>query len=325
MKKEINWGIIGLGNIAHKFANDLLLSKESKLYGVASRNIDKANEFGKKFKTVKYYGSYEELTKDPHIDIVYIATPHSLHYDNTMMCLKEGKAVLCEKPMGLNTQQVAKMITEAKTRKLFLMEAMWTRFIPSTQKLLDIINNGVIGKINFIRADFGFKAYFDPSGRVYNKKLGGGSLMDIGIYPIYLSLLLLGIPSKVKAFAKMSKTEVDTYCAMITDYKNGEKAILESTFETKTPTKAYIYGEKGTLIMHSPFHHTKKISLTDNGKLIKQFKINYKGNGYYHEIEEAVKCIKTNKTYSDKHSLSDSLNLITVIDLIKKEIGLNYY
>ncbi|NOX85029.1 MAG: Gfo/Idh/MocA family oxidoreductase [Chlorobi bacterium] len=325
MPKKINWGIIGLGSIANTFARDLVRSDKAKLYGVASRDPEKAQKFGKKYKSVKNYGSYEKLAKDPEIDVVYIATPHTLHFENTMMCLQEGKAVLCEKPMGINSKEVETMIEEARSRNVFLMEAIWTRFIPGTEKVLELIRNNQIGDIISIRADFGFKADTNPESRLYNKKLGGGSLLDIGIYPLYLSLLLLGTPVQVKAVARMTKTKVDSYCAMLLDYANGAKAVLESTVEARTPTEAFIYGTKGTVKMHFPFHHTKRISLFQNNKQAsKVYHVKYKGNGYYNEIEEVNNCLISGKTESDKLPPSVSMDLIRMIDRVKQEIGLRY-
>ncbi len=324
MTRKINWGIIGPGSIAHKFASDLLLSENATLFGVASRDIERAREFGQQYNAVKHYGSYEELAKDPDIDVVYIATPHTFHYENTMMCLQEGKSVLCEKPMGVNTAEVRTVIEEARSRNLFLMEAMWTRFIPGTEKMLELIGSGAIGNISFIRADFGFKAGPDRPERVFNKKLGGGSLLDIAIYPLYLALLLMGVPADVKAVARMYETQVDSYCAMLLDYADNSKAVLESTFEADTPVEAYIYGDKGTIKMHKQFHHTKKLSLFQDGKSGKVFDIEYTGNGYYHEIEEVNNCLINSKTESSKLPLSVSLDLITMIDRVKQEIGLWY-
>jgi len=324
MNKKINWGIIGLGNIANKFASDLQLSKNSILYGVASRNIKKAQRFSQKFNSVNYFGSYEDLAKNPEIDIVYIATPHIFHYENTMMCLEYGKSVLCEKPLGINSDEVKRMLNEAKSRKLFLMEGLWTRFIPATEKLIELLSEKVIGDILFIRADFGFKGDLDYDGRIYNKQLGGGSLLDIGIYPIYLSLLTLGLPTNIKSMARMSHTDVDTYCSMLFDYNNSAKAILESTVEADTPIEAYIYGSKGVLKLHSRFHHTEKISFYQNEELKEVFDIKYKGEGYLYEIEEVNRCLNHNNLESEKIPHSISLNLIRLIDRVKDEIGLSY-
>ncbi|MBN2638425.1 MAG: Gfo/Idh/MocA family oxidoreductase [Bacteroidales bacterium] len=323
MSRKIKWGIIGLGKIAHKFAEDLMLSGDSVLYGVASRERDKAKNFSDKFNPIRYYDSYEALAKDSEIDIVYIATPHALHFENTMMCLKNNKAVLCEKPMGLSSQEVNRMIEEAKSRKLFLMEGLWTRFIPATEKLIELLNQKIIGDILFIRADFGFKGDLNFKSRIYDKKLGGGSLLDIGIYPIYLSLLILGLPVDIKAIASMTETNVDANCSMLFTYDKGVKASLESTIEAKTPTEAYIYGSEGILKLHSPFHHSEQITLSRNGEN-ELLDLNYKGNGYIYEIEEANTCLLNQETESSKLSFSTSLDLISLLDRVKDEIGLKY-
>lgn len=323
MNDKINWGIIGLGSIANQFAEDLQLSDNSVLYAVASRNGEKAKIFGEKYNSTKFYDSYEALAEDPEIDVIYIATPHTFHFENTMMCLKKGKGVLCEKPMGVNSREVETMIREAESRNLFLMEAIWTRFIPATSKSLEILSNKTIGDISFIRADFGFTADSNREGRLYNKKLGGGSLLDIGIYPIYLSLLTLGIPIDMKVMARMTDTDVDSYCSILFDYENGAKAILESTIEADTPIEAYIYGSKGSLQLHRQFHHTEKITISQNGEK-EVLDIKYKGNGYIHEIEEVNKCLLNGEIESSKLPLKMSVDLITLIDRVKKEIGLKY-
>ena len=323
MNKKVNWGIIGLGNIAHKFAADLQLSNNSVLYGVASRDISKAKVFCEKFESATYYGSYEELADDAEVDVIYIATPNSFHLEQSLMCLRNGKAVLCEKPMGINTNQVEQLIREAQSRNLFLMEGIWTRFIPAIEEYLDVLDQESIGKIVSMQADFGFPANPDPNGRLYNKELGGGSLLDIGIYPIYLSLLTLGLPQKIKAKARLTDTGVDKFCSMQFNYKGGVCAHLTSSFESDTPTVARIRGTKGSITLHRRFHHTEKITIEHGGQK-KVIHRNYKGNGYVHEIEEAHRCLRDKKVQSSKLPLSTSLDLIKTIDQVKAEIGLQY-
>jgi len=241
-----------------------------------------------------------------------------------MMCLKNGKSVLCEKPLGMDSNEVEIMLKEAKSRNLFLMEGIWTRFIPATEKLIEILYSNVIGDVNSIRADFGFRAEYNPDSRVFNKKLGGGSLLDIGIYPIYLSLLVLGYPLEISAMARFAETGVDSFCAMLFNYQNSAKAILESTTEADTPIEAYIYGSKGHIKLHRRFHHSEKISLYLNGKPKQVFELNYTGEGYYHEIEEVNNCLVNGEIESGKLPLSTSLKLINIIDLVKQKIGLSY-
>jgi len=323
MNKKVNWGIIGLGNIAHKFAADVQLSNSAVLYGVASRDRSKAKVFSEKFNCTTYYGAYEDLADDAEVDVIYIATPHTLHYENTMMCLRKGKAVLCEKPMGIHADEVKMMVREAKSRNLFLMEGLWTRFIPAIEKLMDLLNKEAIGDITSIQADFGFKADPNPEGRLYDKKLGGGSLLDIGIYPIYLSLLTMGLPKKIKAEARFTETGVDSSCSMQFDYENGATANLTSIIEAETPTEAYIRGRNGSIKLHRMFHHTEKITISRANEN-EIFDIKYTGNGYIHEIEEVNTCLTNQETESSKLPLATSIDLIHIIDRVKEEIGLQY-
>lgn len=324
MARMINWGIIGLGKIANVFASDLMLAKEAKLYAVASRDARKAAAFGQEFGCHTSYASYEDLAKDPDIDVVYIATPHTYHFANTLMCLKHGKAVLCEKPLAMSLEEEELLYQEAKNRKLFLMEAMWTRFLPATEKLIQLVNDGAIGQIQLLHADFGFSANMNPEHRLFNKDLGGGALLDIGIYPIYLSLLLLGRPHTIKAMARMSNTAVDKLCAMLFAYEHKAIASLESTIEADTPTEAHIYGSQGKIVLHRRFHQSEKISLYQQGTLSEEFELPFRGNGYIHEIEEVNRCLLSGLTESPKHTLITSLKLIEIIDRVKEEIGLQY-
>lgn len=321
--RKTKWGILGPGKIANKFAQDILLSEGSIFYSVASRDFDRAKEFAEKYQAVKYYGSYEELADDRDVDVVYIASPHKFHFEHSMMCLQKGKAVLCEKPIGMNAKELAIMIETSRKNNLFLMEGMWTRFIPATEKLISLLDDNVIGDILFMHADFGFKATIDPEGRLFNKELGGGSLLDIGIYPVYLSLLCLGMPVDIKAMARMTSTGVDSYCSVLFDFDQSAKAILESTFETTTPTEAILYGTEGILKLHNRFHHTQKITLSKN-ELNTCFDIPYLGNGYIHQIEEVNHCLQNNQIESPKHPLKMSLELLSLLDRIRMEVGLSY-
>lgn len=324
MPKTINWGIIGPGRIAHKFSQDLLMVNGARLYGVASRDAEKARSFAAQYGAEKSYGSYEALVSDPAIDVVYIATPHVFHYPNTMLCLKHGKAVLCEKPFGINANEVEQMIIEASKRKLFLMEAFWTRFIPATEKLLELLSEGVIGKLQFVTADFGFLGDPDPQKRVLNKFLGGGSLLDVGIYPVYLSLLLFGAPVNISAMASFTETGVDGFCSMLFEHSGGQKAILHSSVVAETPTEAIIYGTKGSIKLHSRFHHPQSITISKNDGHTETIEIPYTGNGYFHEISEVVKCIQQGLIQSERLPHAISIDLITTLDRVRREIGLRY-
>lgn len=321
--KKIKWGIIGLGKIANKFAKDLTEVKDAELYAVASRNINKAQAFKNEYSAQKAYGSYDELMDDKEVDVVYVATPHVLHHSISIACMKNGIAVLCEKPFAMNTQEVKEMIQTAKENNVFLMEAMWTQFLPHFEYMLKEINSGKMGKIKSIKADFGFAADFDVTKRLFNKSLGGGSLLDIGIYPVFLAYSLLGKPDKIEAEAQFAETGVDSSCEIKFQYKNGARALLESTIVEKTPTTAEIELEKGKVFIDSRFHEPSSLKIELNeGDSVKEFEVNT--IGYYYEAEHVTRMLQQGKTESDKMSLEKSLDLISLLDNIRKEIALEY-
>jgi len=209
--KTIKWGILGLGKIAHSFAKDLLTVPGNQLTAVASRTLEKAEDFKAEFNAVKAYGSYEALAVDPEVDVIYIATPHVRHCEDSILCMQNGKAVLCEKPFAMNASEVERMIASSKAHNVLLMEALWTRIMPHFNFALEEIATGKYGKIEKITSDFCFDAEFNPQGRLWDKQLGGGALLDVGIYPIFCVLAFLGKPDKITAKAKMGKTQVDLY------------------------------------------------------------------------------------------------------------------
>ncbi|PKV50956.1 putative dehydrogenase [Aquimarina sp. MAR_2010_214] len=322
-EKVIKWGIIGCGKIAHKFANDLKSVPNAKLYAVASRNIKKAKEFGKKYQASTYYGSYEELSKDSNIDVVYIATPHVFHYENTVMCLNHKKAVLCEKPFAMDTVQVEEMIALAKKNKVFLMEALWTYFLPHYTYVLNIVTSNELGKVKTLKADFGFTTPFDPEGRVFNKKLGGGSLLDVGIYPLFAALTILGYPEEVNAKATIGKTGIDEDCSIQLQYKNGATASLFSAVTKETDTTAILEFEKGSIIINSRFHEPSSITILKEGKS-ELIEFNVTTNGYNYEAIHVQEMLLQNRKESTVMSFEKSLQLINLLDTVREKIDLHY-
>ncbi len=324
MNKTINWGIIAPGRIAHKFASDLKLVPGSTLKAVASRSLSRSRDFAELFSVEKAYGSYEELVNDNEVDVVYIASPHTFHYEHTILCLEHGKHVLCEKPIGMNSNQLEKMIALAKQKNRFLMEAFWTRFIPSYKKCRELVNNKYIGDIKFIQADFGFLAPEDSEHRLKNKSLGGGSLLDIGIYPVFLALDLAGEPNEIVARAIIGKTGVDENCSIVFNYPESKiLANLSSTIAARTPVEAVICGSEGYLKLNSMWHIPTSLEYVSLNET-KKFTFEEKGFGYEYEIEEVNKCILEGKTESDMFSLDSSRRLHRTLDLIRKQINLVY-
>ena len=322
--KTYNWGILGTGWIAKKMTDALPFVPNAKLYAVASRNKATADAYAKEHNIGKAYGSYEELVNDPAIDVVYVATPHNLHYENTILALEHGKNVLCEKPFAVNGREVRGMIAKAREKNLFLMEALWSRFLPNVIKAKEIIDSGQIGKVNLLAADFGLGLPFDPNHRLFNKQLIGGSLLDLGIYPLFLALYLLGKPKSMKAIAGMGITNVDYNCSFTLGYENDCMATMYSSCIAQTDVVATIYGEKGKIVFDKWWFTPVPIHLFDaDGKEI-PVKLDFIGNGYNYEAVEVVKCLENVKKQSDLMSWDDSLQLIDMLDAIRKEIGLTY-
>ncbi|TXG35754.1 Gfo/Idh/MocA family protein [Seonamhaeicola maritimus] len=321
--KTINWGIIGLGNIAHKFAADLLTIEGAKLYAVASRTQEKADEFASQYNASKAYSSYEALAQDENIDAVYVATPHALHKANTLLCLEHGIAVLCEKPFAMNIGEVNEMISKAKEKNVLLMEALWTYFLPHYQYVLDLLKNETYGKVLNMKADFGFYRAFDTSSRLFEKSLGGGSLLDIGIYPIFAALSTLGIPNKIEADATFFDNGADSSCTVSLGYNNNVSALLKSTLLEDTPTEATFYCEKGTIKINTMFHMPSTVSVIVDGKEeIKDF--NYKTIGYNYEAIHFNQLLREGKTESPVMTFKFSKQLIKLLDEVREIINLNY-
>lgn len=324
MRKTFNWGIIGLGQIAESFAYDLKLLPEARLFAVASRNQQKADLFAKRYDAPHAYGCYEDIVRNKDLDIIYIATPHSLHCENSIMCLNNKIAVLCEKPLAINSAEVKKMISCSKENKTFLMEAMWTRFLPSIEKLLELIKQNAIENIQLIRADFGFKAPKDMNNRIFNINLGGGSLLDVGIYPVFLSLLVMGMPSVIEAVASIGPSGADENCGITLRNSKGQIASLFSSIVARTGIEAEIIGDNGRILVHSEFYRPTILSIIRQDGSIETIEPHYKGKGFTYEAAEVMNCLKKGAIESKKMSHALSLQLMEVLDKIRKKSGIHY-
>lgn len=323
--KKIKWGIIGLGSIANKFATDLLTIEDTELYAVGSRSKEKADAFAKKFGATKAYNSYEAIANDPNIDAVYIATPHALHKENTIMCLENGIAVLCEKPFAMNAAEVNEMITKAKEKNVLLMEALWTYFLPHYQYVLNLLENKTYGNILKLESNFGFQRAYNTDARLFNKSMGGGSLLDIGIYPIFASLSTLGSPKSIDASATFFENGTDSSCTMKLCYANNVTANLKSSLIEVLPTEAVYYCEKGIIKINTMFHMPTTVSLIVDGKEeVIDFKYNSKTFGYKYETIHFNQLIRDGKTESDIMTFEFSKQLIETLDSVRNIIKLDY-
>ncbi len=322
MQKKIKWGIIGLGNIAHKFATDLATIENAELVAVASRSQEKADEFAKKYTAKNAYDSYEKLAKDPEVDAVYIATPHSFHKENSILCLHHNKAVLCEKPFAMSWQEVQEMIAVSKEKNVLLMEALWTYFLPHYKYVLDVFRSKKFGELKELNADFGFNREFDESDRLFKKEVGGGSLLDIGIYPIFAALSTLGVPKNIEANASFFNNGADSECNMVFEYDT-VKAYLNSTIKENTKTEAIFTFEDATVIMNTMFHMPTTLTVIKDGKE-EIIDFGPQTIGYNFEIEHFNQLIRDSKKESDIMTFDFSEKLIKTLDAVRKIIGLEY-
>ncbi|MFA5329351.1 MAG: Gfo/Idh/MocA family oxidoreductase [Prolixibacteraceae bacterium] len=323
MTKIYNWAILGCGKIARKFSGDLKLLPNARLYAAASRSLENARQFAADLGFEKAYGTYEELAEDPAVDIVYIATPHSHHFGHALLCLNHKKAVLCEKAFAINSHEVSVMIETARKNKVFLMEAFWTRFQPSFLKVLEIIQSGELGALKMVRSDFAFNAEFNPEKRLYNVALGGGSLLDIGIYPIFMSLMTLGKPAEIKTMASFCSTGAEESIAMMFRYPGGEIASLVSSFASHSSIQTEFSFENGFVRLNRRFFTATTLTYWKNREEEKIIAFEKgEGNGYDLEARHVMECLNSGKIESDLMPLSFSYDLMQLMDRVRKDAGI---
>ncbi|PKO13767.1 MAG: dehydrogenase [Chloroflexi bacterium HGW-Chloroflexi-10] len=325
MAKIIRWGILGTGKIAHTFSTALKSLPQAEIVAVGSRTQASAEKFADVFDIRQRYSSYEALVNDADVDIIYVSTPHTLHHENSLLALNAGKHVLCEKPLGLNSRQVEEMITTAKEKKRFFMEAMRMYFYPAIQKAKSLVESGAIGTPRMLQADFGFSATFDPQSRLFNPQLGGGALLDIGIYPLAFAQLFFGKPMHLSGEAILGKTGVDEQITITAQYAGEETAVLCATLRANTESAAIISGSQGYLRIHREFWRPEKISIISGRNLTEELlEFPISGNGMEYEAQHVIDCLTSGKTQSDMMSWQVSRDLMAMMDTLRAQWGLRY-
>ncbi|MEM7116483.1 MAG: Gfo/Idh/MocA family oxidoreductase [Chloroflexota bacterium] len=328
-KQPIRWGILGPGSISHKFAQGLLDADGAVMAAVGSRSRDRAQTFADKFGFARVHDSYDALVNDPEVDAIYIGTPHNFHKEHTLLCLEHGKHVICEKPFAINAAEAEVMVAKVRETGLVLMEAMWSRFLPTLVKTRALLAAGAIGDVRMITADFGFRAgSVNPASRLFNPAMGGGALLDVGIYPLSLAYMVaasagMGDPSRIESMAHLGETGVDEQSAFILGYDGGALALLSTAIRTNTPHEAYILGTNGSIKIESPWWVSSHVTLKAGGKE-ETFDLPFKGNGYTHEAEEVMDLIRKGETESAVISLDESLAIVRAMDTIRAQWGLKY-
>ncbi len=315
--KKIKWGIISTGRITHQFASDFQFTKNGELAAVASRKIGTAQKFAEQYNIPKTYSSYNELIEDTEIDAVYIATPHNYHYQNTIDSLNNGKAVLCEKPLTLNPEECKGLIEKSKETNTYLMEAMWTYFLPALQKALQWVNEGRIGKILHVKADFGYPQKYDAKKREYDAKLGGGCLLEMGIYPIAIAWFFMQKdPAEIKVLTRKAPNGVEDDLNILFNYDDSV-ATLGTSFRCKLRNWAYIIGEQGYIAIPD-FWRTRKCYLYELDEIKDYFEDRRKGFGFEFETEAVNNDLLNNKKENDVMPLNFSLKFQEHMKRIKQ-------
>jgi len=324
---KIRWGILGCGRIAGKFASDLKLVEDASLVAVGSRSLQKAEAFAAEHGAQRSHGSYEALASDPDVDVIYVATPHSHHHEHTLLCLQHGRAVLCEKAFAINSRQAAEMIMTAGARKVFLMEALWTRFLPHFKLVREMVEEGKIGRVMSMQVNFGFRPVDPVPQRIFDPALGGGTLLDIGIYNVFFVYAFLGMPDQIEAVMTPASTGVDEQLAVQFRYRDGALAQMLSSFSSNLATEADIAGEKGRIRLHHRFYEpSTSIDLFPERYDSKQ-EVPFKrepGWGYHYQVRHVHECLRKGLLESPLMSHRHTLDLMQLMDSIRKIAGIEY-
>jgi predicted dehydrogenase len=325
MKDRINWGIVGTGGISNNFTRGLRDAKGACLYAAASRNRETAEAFAAKYGFEKSYGDYRAMLEDPALDVIYIGVPHVAHREIALAAFRAKKAVLCEKPVSINAGELSEMIAEARANGVFFMEAMWTRFVPPLVKVREWLDSGIIGELRMVQANFCFSAPFNPQGRLYNIELGGGALLDAGVYPVSLASFVFGgkKPEALRSMMYIGKTGVDEEVSALISYGGPRMAAVSAAISTAGVNDGWIYGTQGRI--HLPdfvFSHSADLQLY--GRYNYHYEPEFFSNGYNYEAEEVMNCLRAGKLESETLSLSESLVIMETMDQIRAQGGLRY-
>ena len=323
MIMTFRWGILGPGKIAHRFAASLAALDDHRLVAVGSRDAGRAADFARRHGAARAHGSYRALIADEGVDAVYVATPHNYHQDPTIACLEAGKAVLCEKPLAVNGAQVASMIDAARAADCFLMEAMWTRFLPIYAQVRAWLADGAVGEPRQVRASFGFRGSPDPAHRHLNADLAGGALLDVGVYPVTLALWVFGRPPvEVKALGYLGDTGVDEQTGVLLRFDRGELAILDCAVRTVTAHDAYIFGTRGEIRIER-FSRATTAHLEYGERRHSETRA-FAANGFEYQAAEVARCVREGLIESPVMSHRASVEVMAVMDEVRRQLGLRY-
>lgn len=319
--RQLRWGILGTGLIAAAFTADLALTDSGVVAAVGSRSQTAADRFASEHGVARAHASYESLVNDPGIDVVYVATPHPMHRDNAILALEAGKPVLVEKPFTMNAAEAREVVTLARERRLFAMEAMWTRFLPHIAVVRDWLAQGTLGEIVTVSADHGQWFAEDPQFRLFAPALGGGALLDLGVYPVSFASMVLGSPSRIVAISDPAFTGVDAQTSMLFGYQSGAQAVLTCTLRAKSPTRAAIVGTDARIEIDGAFYAPATVSLIPRDGEPTVVRSDHRGRGLRHQADEVTSRLAAGELESPLMSLDETVAIMETMDTVRAQAG----
>lgn len=327
--KRLRWGVIATGGIARSVSQDLALLPDADLYAVSSRSKGAAESFAAAYGFAKAYGDddvpgYQRLLADESVDVVYVATPHAQHHQMVLAALKAGKHVLCEKAFTINAREASELISVARERKLFLMEAVWSRFLPGMQRAFGIAASGELGDVHWVTADLGFPAPYSPTSRLWARQDGGGALLDISVYPLLWAVGTLGFPQTVSATGFINDDGVDAQNALTLGYNHGAQAQLTSSLLAYGPRTATVAGSLGYLQSVGSINNPRELVIGVGRKEVRKEAFDVVGRGYTYELREVTRCIQQGLTESPVMPLEDSIKTMRLFDGVRGQLGVSY-
>jgi predicted dehydrogenase len=317
MSEPLRWGVIGTGWIAQTFAGDLKLTDSGRVVAVGSRTQESADKFADRFSIPNRHDSYEALVADPEVDAVYVATPHPMHHANTMLALDAGKPALVEKAFTMNAVEARELVAAARAKELFLMEAMWTRFLPHVHAIRRLLADGALGRIVSVSADHGQWFKEDPASRLFAPELGGSALLDLGVYPVSFASMILGAPNKILALVEPAFTGVDGTVSIILGHESGAQALINCTSAARSPTSAAIVGTEARIEVAGNFYSPSRFELIRrDGKVLESYRKHHRGHGLRHEADEAARCIREGLLESPLMPLDETISIMETMDAV---------
>jgi predicted dehydrogenase len=316
MSEPLRWGVLGTGGIAATFAADLELTGTGVVAAVASRRMETADRFGERFGVPNRHASYEALVVDPDVDVVYIATPHPSHHANALLALRAGKPALVEKAFTMNAEQARDLVATARAEGLFLMEAMWTRFLPHIAQIRRLLHDGALGEIVTVTADHGQWFAEDPGFRLFAPELGGGALLDLGVYPVSFASMVLGPPERIVSVVSPAFTGVDGQTSMVFGYATGAQAVLTCTLSAKSPTRAAIVGTEARIEIDGDFYAPTSFTLITRSGAQTRFDAPHEGRGLRHEADEVARCLREGLLESPLMPLDETISIMATMDAV---------